>query len=361
VLRALTTTALLRAGFDTVACTLGWTLLQEGAGPDLAGIVAGRIWFDPEVRRRHLRRAEADAARVLRETPGPGVRILSITDEDYPRLLRTIPDPPLVLWVWGQTAALSRPSIGIVGSRAATPTGLNVARTLGRHLAEASLNVVSGLARGVDGAAHEGALAGGGTTVGVLGCGIDCPYPSQHRRLAEEMTQAGAVITELPPGTQPLPQHFPLRNRIISGLCKAVVVVEASEHSGSLITARMALEQGRDVLAVPGSVLSGKHVGCHRLIKDGARLVETVGDIFEEIGWVPPASAQLETANHLQLSDLEANMAVGEPYSVEDLARETGRSPLELLPELGRLEVAGRLTRLPGGKFARFAGTGSGE
>ena len=179
--------------------------------------------------------------------------------------------------------------------------------------------------------------------------------------MATAIATRGAVITELPPGSPPLSRHFPLRNRIISGLCRAIVVVEASDHSGSLITARMALEQGRDVLAVPGGILSGSHRGCHGLIKDGARLVETVGDILEEIGWTPPAAGRPEPDNHLQLSDLEANMAVGEPYSVEDLARGVGREPLELLPELGRLEVAGRVTRLPAGHFMRLVGHGKGD
>ena len=182
---------------------------------------------------------------------------------------------------------LGRPSVAVVGARAASPTGQRIGYELGRDLALAGLVVVSGLARGVDGAAHAGALDGGGRTVAVLGCGVDVVYPRQHGALAARVAAQGVIVSEFPPGTEPRPSHFPLRNRIISGLSRAVVVVEASEQSGSLITAQMALEQGRDVLAVPGTWPAGRYRGCHALIKDGARLVETVEDVLEEIGWRP--------------------------------------------------------------------------
>jgi DNA processing protein len=214
--------------------------------------------------------------------------------------------------------------------------------------------VVSGLARGVDGAAHVGALEGSSVTLAVMGSGLSVVYPEKHKPLAEDVTRRGAVISELPPWARAYARHFPLRNRIISGLSKAVVVVEANERSGSLITARMAYEQSRDVLAVPGCPMSGCHKGCHALIKDGARLVETVDDVLDEIGWRPSVTESSNSPNRLQLSDLEANMAMGEAYSVDELALRTGRDVAQLLPELGMLELSGRVTRLGGGHFARF-------
>jgi len=251
---------------------------------------------------------------------------------------------------------VSAPAIGVVGSRDATPASLAVARKLGTELAEAGLVVVSGLARGIDGASHAGALAGAGRTVAVMGSGLDVVYPFKHRALAEQVSQSGALVSELPPWVGPRAWHFPLRNRIISGLSRAVVVVEASEKSGSLITARLALEQGRDVLAVPGGILSGRHRGTHGLIKDGARLVETVDDVLEEIGWRrPPVQAVGDSSNPLPINILESRMAAGEPFTVEQLAERLGRSATETLVELSYLELAGRVVRLPGGQFVRIA------
>jgi DNA processing protein len=208
------------------------------------------------------------------------------------------------------------------------------------------------MARGVDAAAHRGAIEATGRTIAVLGCGADVVYPREHALLARQILEHGAIVSELPPGTPPRQWHFPLRNRIISGLAQAVIVVEASEKSGSLITAKAALEQGRDVLAVPGNVISGRHRGCHALIKDGARLVETVEDVLDELRW-PRTFVQSAAVNTLQLSELEGRMAAGEPYSVDELSEATGRPASDLLAELGALEVAGRVTRLPGSVFVR--------
>ena len=230
---------------------------------------------------------------------------ISIGEAGYPPLLLEIADPPETLWVRGDARLLALPAVAIVGSRGATPVSLAIARRLGKELSEAGLVVVSGLALGVDGAAHRGALEGTGRTVAVLGSGLDVVYPSEHKDLAEQISQCGVVVSELPPEAPPLPHHFPLRNRIISGLSKAVVIVEASERSGSLITARLANDQCRDVLAVPGGILSGRHRGSHGLIKDGARLVETVDDVLDEIGWQRPAGATVgDSPNSLPLSDL---------------------------------------------------------
>jgi DNA processing protein len=293
---------------------------------------------------------------ALSETARSRLGVVTVGDEHYPPLLREIPDPPLALWVRGDRSRLfAGPCIAVVGSRNATPEGLVVARHLARGLSEAGVGVVSGLARGIDGAAHRGALEGPAPTIAVLGCGVDVLYPSGHRALADAVVGQGCLVSEYPPGTPPMPRHFPLRNRIISGLARAVVVVEASERSGSLITARMALEQGREVLAVPGLVASGCHRGCHALIKDGARLVETVRDILEEIGHAPaegmPGACRNKTSS---ISWLQAVMSPGSPCDPEVLAVRTGRPVRELLAELGRLEASGSVTRLPGGKFVRL-------
>jgi DNA processing protein len=286
-----------------------------------------------------------------------GFRPVSWLDDDYPALLREIPDPPVLLWTRGIAATLQHPSVAIVGSRDALPASLAVARQLAGGLAEAGLTVVSGLALGVDGAAHAGALAGGGPSTAVLGSGLNHIYPALHVPLAEQVAETGAVVSEYPPDARPYPSHFPLRNRIISGLCRATVVVEASERSGSLITARLALDQNRNVLAVPGGPLSGRHRGCHALIKDGARLVETVGDVLDELNWARPAAkSEAEPHKQLQLSDLEANMAKGEAFSIDELAGRTGRSASELLADLSVLELARRLVRTPDGRFVRIAG-----
>lgn len=301
-------------------------------------------------------RAVEAARTALARAAAKAMTVLCWFDPAYPPQLAAIPDPPIVLWVRGGQHPLAWPSVAVVGSRRATPAGLAVARRLAAGLADAGLVVVSGMARGVDAAAHVGALDGGGATVAVLGSGLDVVYPREHGQLADRIARDGVLVSEFPPGTPPLAPHFPLRNRIISGLSRAVVVVEASRLSGSLITARAGLEQGRDVLAVPGNVLSGRNQGSHALIKDGARLVETVTDVLEEIGWpgprgVPPPET---SSKSLHPMGLEAIMAAGEPYAIDDLAARTGRNVSDLLAELGALELAGRVSRLPGGSYIRL-------
>jgi DNA processing protein len=342
---------------DALAARHAKTVLADFPRAAWLGTIASRISSGASERQQNIDWALSRVDSSLVAAARRGYRVITCLDTDYPELLRHISDPPVVVWSRGQEAVLQTPAVAIVGSRDATPASLAVARTLGRGIAEAGLTVVSGLARGVDAAAHAGALEGGGLTIAVLGSGLDRLYPRRHTGLADQIAQSGAVITELPPDALPFPWHFPLRNRIISGLCRATVVVEASERSGSLITARMALDQGRDVLAVPGGTMSGRHRGCHGLIKDGARLVETVDDVLDEIRW--PRRAGIpgpDSPNHLQLSDLEANMARGEPYTVDQLARQTGRSASELLTDLCLLELAGRVSRTAGGQFIRMAG-----
>jgi DNA processing protein len=240
-----------------------------------------------------------------------------------------------------------------VGSRAASPYALEVAGRLGRELAERGVVVSSGLARGVDSAAHRACLAAGGQTIAVQGCGLDRVYPAEHKKLADEIAKNGLLVSELCPGAAPLPVHFPLRNRIISGISLAIVIVEASEHSGSLITARCALEQGRDVMAVPGSVLTGRNRGSHALLKDGAKVVETADDILQEMGWdARPRSER--SPNQPDPGDLLEMMDPGEPYELDRLQLVTGLDGSTLLATLTDLELR-ELVVGSHGKFVRRA------
>ncbi|MBI3490955.1 MAG: DNA-protecting protein DprA, partial [Acidobacteria bacterium] len=228
---------------------------------------------------------------------------------------------------------------------------------LAADLAESGLTVVSGLARGVDSAAHRGVLARRGLTVAVLGSGVDVVYPPEHAALARDIELSGAVVSELAPGTPPLPQFFPQRNRIISGLSRAVVVIEAGEKSGSLITARCALEQGRDVLAVPGNVLSGRNRGAHGLLRDGAKIVETADDILEELGMSPRGDGSQRSADDRlpspAIDPVLACLTPGEPSDLDAIAERSGLNPARLLPRLFELEMRGMVSRVGGGRFVR--------
>jgi DNA processing protein len=233
-----------------------------------------------------------------------------------------------------------------------------VAQRLAEDLAARGVVIISGLARGVDSAAHRGALAGGGITVGVLGCGADIVYPIEHAGLAADMVARGALVSELLPGTAPKPVFFPRRNRIISGLARAVVVVEAGQKSGSLITARCALEQGRDVLAVPGNVLTGRNRGGHALLRDGARLVETADDVLEDLGL--SANLRSSVSGESRGTEIDAVLAAvtpGEAADLEQISARSGLSVAELLPRLLQLELGGTLSREPGGRFVRAGRT----
>ncbi len=244
-----------------------------------------------------LERAEA----ALAAAHHAGIAAVVGDDERFPPLLASIIDPPPVLWSRGDLALLARPIVAIVGSRAATPYAIDVAQRLSEELVDRGIAVASGLARGVDSAAHRGCLRADGNTVAVLGSGVDRVYPREHEKLALEIAGKGLLLSELGPGAWPLAEHFPLRNRIISGISLGVVVVEASEQSGSLITARFALEQGREVMAVPGNVLSGRNRGSHSLLKDGAKVVESADDILDGLGW--PVARPTEGAQKQPYSD----------------------------------------------------------
>ena len=310
----------------------------------------------PAAERSAMIAAAIDAAReAVQGAAAAGIEPIACFDERYPALLACTTDPPPVLWSRGEIDVLGRPAVAVIGSRAASPYALQVGRRLAAELAERGMVVVSGLARGVDSAAHEGCLGAGGETVAVLGSGLEHVYPAEHLGLSRKISQKGLLISELAPTAPPRPEHFPLRNRIISGISLATVVVEASEQSGSLITAACALRQGRDVMAVPGSVLSGRNRGSHALLKDGAKVVETADDILEELGWPATASCggrPIRSAGK-PIDPILGKMDPGEPYRLEDLVDLTGVTAAKLLPRLMEFELLGQLETAPGARFIR--------
>jgi DNA processing protein len=288
------------------------------------------------------------AAKDLRNAAARGIVPIAIDDDRYPPLLSAIPDPPPILWTTGDAAQLLKPAVALVGSRAATPHGLEMTRRLARDLASAGFVITSGLARGIDSVAHSAALAAGGSTIAVLGSGLDRIYPAEHAALARSIRCAGTVVSEFPPLCPPLPYHFPLRNRIISGLSHAVVVIEAPEQSGALITAAAAAEQGREVFVVPGPVVGGRNRGGHLLIRDGAKPVETAGDILEDLGQ-PVVRQAVGTDSRLELPD-------GVDFTIDELAESSGERPSVVLARLLELELSGQIQRIGGGRFVKAGG-----
>lgn len=295
----------------------------------------------------------------------PDRTTLQVTASHYPDYLRQIPDPPLVLFVQGQPGALTRPQIGIVGSRNPTPDGIGIAADFAARLSRAGLTITSGMALGIDAAAHQGAMQAGGSTVAVAGCGPDRVYPKAHARLAEGIRENGALVSEFFPGTPPLAGNFPRRNRIISGLCTGVMVVEAALRSGSLITARYAAEQGREVFAIPGSIHSPQARGCHRLIKQGAKLVETEQDVLEELRFMTTLdcmTGQPEVAAEqtLQVDDLSTDstqilkLMGSAAVSVDRLVERSGLTADAVSSILLLLELRGLVASQPGGTYSRL-------
>ena len=281
---------------------------------------------------------------------------IPLGDARYPAALAAISDPPPILWTKGQLDSLRGPMVAVVGSRAASPYALEVARRLGRDLAHREITVVSGMARGVDSAAHLGALDADGVTIAVFGCGVDVIYPREHTELAARIAERGALVSEFPPGSAPLPACFPQRNRIISGLSLAVVIVEAAEKSGSLITARHALDQGREVLAVPGNILGGRNTGAHALLRDGAKIVESADDILEEIHIGMRAPDESKLAKRASQDPVLLHMTLGESYDLDELSNACGMDRIKLLRRLLELELGGAVRRVEGGRFVRFRG-----
>ena len=323
-----------------------------------------------------LRDRHEEAARELERLRGlPRADVLILDDGTYPALLREIPDPPITLYVQGEwEACLDAPTVAMVGSRRSSTYGQNVALALARDLAGRGVTIVSGLARGIDAAAHRGALEAGGRTVAVLGTGIDDVYPRDHRRLAEEILEkGGALVSQFPLGTPPVAENFPYRNRIISGLSLGVVVVEAAENSGSLITARLAMEQNREVFAVPGNVTSRNSFGTNYLIKSaGAKLVQQWQDVASELPpeiaarLLPPETKKkgktegggaLSASAPPDLSESERvvfdRLSVDEPAHIDALAETSGLKLSDLTSALFALEMRELVRQLPGKCFVR--------
>ncbi len=290
-----------------------------------------------------------------------GIRIITMVDENYPPLLLQIPDPPPFLYVLGNLEK-SAVHLAIVGSRDATRYGITTAKQLSRELVHHGISIVSGMARGIDTAAHDGAIEANGHTVAVLGCGVDVVYPPENRSLFQKIRETGAVISEFPLHANPEPYHFPLRNRIISGMSVGTIVVEAAMKSGSLITAKLAADQGREVFAVPGSIHSFKSSGTHNLLKQGAKLVETAADVLEEIqpflyhhessGDSP--MVQIKKKHSMLDSEESIVLKALEPYPVhfDDIVRSTGIEPGKLAGILLKFELEGMVTQSPGKHFS---------
>ncbi|MFH1819440.1 MAG: DNA-processing protein DprA [Pseudomonadota bacterium] len=298
--------------------------------------------------------AEPDAAQLdaaLEWLDLPGNSLMTLADEDYPKTLLEIPDPPAMLYCKGTRDLLNRPALGIVGSRNATPQGIRDAEAFAHALSDAGLTIVSGLALGIDAAAHRGGLAGAGSSVAVVGTGLDRIYPARNKALAHQLVETGLIVSEFPLGTPPLPGHFPRRNRLISGLSRGVLVVEAAPDSGSLITARVATEQGREVFAIPGSIHSPLARGCHALIKQGAKLVESAADILDELAWqqrlAPPELPENRPDPVLDALD-------GAPTTLDTLAQRTGLTLDALSAKLLTLELDGLIASLPGGRYQKI-------
>ncbi|MGE4169583.1 MAG: DNA-processing protein DprA [Candidatus Margulisiibacteriota bacterium] len=324
-------------------------------------------WFDPlalraETKTKFLQwRSGFNPTRYRAWVENQGIRMLGLGDPDYPSLLSEIPDPPAILYLKGNAQVLSLPGLGFVGPRKASAYGIQVAKTLVKALGS-QFSTVSGLAEGVDTAAHQAALEEGFITVAVVATGLDIVYPTQNRRLAETLVQTGAMVSEFPPGTPSLAFRFPQRNRIISGLSLGVVVCEAGDKSGSLITARHALEQGREVFAVPNSIFSPHAAGVHRLIQDGAKLVQTPNDIADELGRPLEPTAKATPTQPQALPPLPNTLSADEktilshldtPHSLDALAVKTGLAIGLLLPLLSGLELQGLIQDQGGSNYQR--------
>jgi DNA processing protein len=337
-------------------------------GPQYRGVSAARCPPDPARWLERLRdpgkRDRAGIDRDLAWLEGPNRCLLTAGDPRYPRQLAAVPGMPPALFVEGDPEALSRPQVAIVGSRAATAAGRETAFDFAARLAVAGFAVTSGLAAGIDGAAHRGALAAQGVTIAVCGTGLDRVYPAVHRELAAAIAASGALVSEFPAGTPPHAANFPRRNRLMSGLARGVLVIEAASRSGSLITARLAGEQGREVMAIPGSIHNPLARGCHRLIKDGAALVEAVDDVLAALGVSMPAGAMpcaAKTGDVAEIPDAaldsDAEMllnALGfEPAGLDRLIQRTGLAVESVISKLQLLELAGRVESLGGGRYSR--------
>ncbi len=304
-------------------------------------------------------RDKLDVEKEISRIKKQKVSIVTFSDDNYPVNLRSIFDPPIVLYVKGELLPEDRIAIAMVGTRRPTTYGKMVAEKMSRELAEREVSVVSGLARGIDTSAHKGALSCGGRTIAVLGCGIDICYPPENRALFDEISERGVVVSEFPMGTRPEKMNFPVRNRIISGLSLGVVIVEAGHRSGALITAECALEQGREVFAVPGNIFNLGTKGTHSLIKEGAKLVENCEDIIEEIRClrdVLPVSPAIKCLREVKLSPEEErvyNLLSFEPIHIDLISKQSGLAINRVSPVLINLEIKGKIRQVAGKMFLR--------
>lgn len=287
----------------------------------------------------------------------PENHVITLADADYPQALLQIPDPPPLLYLKGRRELLNRPALAVVGSRNATPQGQANAESFSKNLSDNGLCIVSGLASGIDAAAHRGGLGGAASSIAVVGTGLDIVYPSSNHILAHELAQHGALISEFPLGTQGKAHNFPRRNRIICGLALGCLVVEAAIRSGSLITARLAAEQGREVFAIPGSIHSPVSKGCHALIKQGAKLVECANDILDELKWVSPQAFAPTIAEKWPDNNFQPLLdALGfDPAAIDELTSRSGLTSDTVCAMLLQLELEGRIASLPGGLFQQIA------
>lgn len=348
-----------------VGPAIGMRLLQAHGDADAALAAGPQAWLAAGVPRAlhdSLRHPDEEAlARCTDWLAQPGCRLVPLDAPQYPQALIETGRPPLALFCLGDSDLLRRDQFAVVGARAASPQGLEDARALADGLTRAGLCITSGMASGIDGAAHEGALDAGGHTIAVLGTGPDRVYPARHRRLAHRIAETGLLVTEYPPGTTPEPHHFPQRNRIIAGLSLGVLVVEAAARSGSLITARLAAEFGREVFALPGSIHHTLARGCHALIRDGAVLVEDVHDVLRALGRGAPSPARVDT--------LAADAGIKAPSKTaarilqafghadigfDQLVTRTGLDVQRLSSGLLELELCGLVVSRPGGTFMRI-------
>jgi len=321
---------------------------EEGIG----GLFEGKGGFSKEVGAR-LASFDGwkDLDRDVKKTKTIGARIVTIRDTDYPALLRTIPDAPLVLYAKGNLGAWAD-TIAIVGSRKASFESMNMAEKIAQTLSSVGITIVSGLARGVDAASHRGALKEKGKTVGVLGCGIDICYPSENKPLFEKVGTEGCILTEYPPGEPPIPGHFPARNRIIAGLSKGVLVVEASHKSGSLITARLGLEYGREVMAIPGNVFDEGFKGANTLIKQGAKLVDGIDDIIATC--FPNLTVKKDKQVDLNENERYIYGVIGPiKIHVDEVIEKSGMEARHVMATLTSLELKDKIRGIPGGFYIR--------
>ncbi|MDK9703409.1 MAG: DNA-processing protein DprA [Sulfuritalea sp.] len=300
----------------------------------------------------------ADIEAALEWAAQAGNRLLTLADADYPQSLLTADDPPVLLYAKGDPAILNRPMLAVVGSRNATAQGARDAEAFAQALGDAGLTIVSGLALGIDAAAHRGALASAAGTVAVIGTGADRLYPAKNEALARAIAEKGVILSEFPLGTPALGSNFPRRNRVIAGLGLGCLVVEAALRSGSLITARLAAESGREVFAIPGSIHSPLSRGCHQLIRQGAKLVESAQDILEELRWkASPAAGAIHEKISVARNGAEEQVlaALGDtPCAIDTLSARSGLTPADLLAMLLPMELAGRVAQLPGGLYQRL-------